>query len=155
MPFFKSTYNILKKPDEDEVFDPNWMDSNTLILPETKVWDYKRELKLEDIDIWEVIVEHGTIGVYAAWQPYAEFYLIITGTDYSNQWLGQLNGVTYNYSGKIYETYYGAGAQKMVQKRMIELNIPFSVNKVWVDESEMWMFEQETENKNNCFINNF
>lgn len=147
MPFFKSTYNILKKPDEDEVFDPNWMDSNTLILPKSKKWDYKRELKLEDIDVWEVIGEHGTIGVYAAWEPYAEFYLIITGTDYSNQWLGKLNGVTYNYSGKIYETYYGAGAQKMVQKRMIELNIPFSVNKVWVDESDMWMFENETENK--------
>ena len=49
MPFFKSTYNILKRPDEDEVFDPNWMDSDTLKLPKHKEWDYGRQMYIEDV----------------------------------------------------------------------------------------------------------
>ncbi len=50
---FKSTQNIFK--DLQEYFDPNWMDSNSLILPPKKEWDYKRPMQIEDVDLWEVI----------------------------------------------------------------------------------------------------
>lgn len=128
MPFFKSTYNIFKAPEEDEVFNTNWMDSDKLVLPPTKEWDYSRELKIEDIDIWEVLYEQGgAVGVYAAWCPYAEFYMIRVGWYLESQ-------------GHGVETYYGPGASKNVYKRCKELNINLNINKVWVDEEKLWLY---------------
>ena len=133
MPLFKSTYNILKKQDEDEVFNPNWMDSDKLILPPTKTWDYQRELQIEDIDIWEVLYEaSGGIGVYAAWSPYAEFYLLTTG------WLPLKENMRVN--DRLIETYYGQGAQQKVMKRAQELDIPLPTFNSWVDPENMWLY---------------
>jgi hypothetical protein len=139
MPFFKSTYNIFVATDEDEVFDENWMDSDSLVLPPGKDWDYSRELQVEDIDIWEVIYEAGGgFGVYAAWAPYAEFYLITTGSNLKYNKTSS-NGLA-NYTDKLWETYYGKNAQKRIQKRMKELKIPFVTHSVYVDNSYMWLF---------------
>ena len=141
MPIFKSTYNILKKPDEDEVYNPNWFDTPFLQTPTYKKWDYKREMKIEDVDIWEVLAENGGgFGVYAAWSPYAEFYLITTGSDDRNQWTGFLDNATYNYCDKFYETYYGPLAQKMVEKRALELGIILKKSFIWIDEEDTWLF---------------
>jgi hypothetical protein len=129
MPFFKSTYNILKTPWEDEVFNPNWMDSNKLSFPPKNDWDYAREMQIEDVDIWEVIFQGGGgYGLYAAWSPFAEFYMITNG------WIGNTN--TPNI-----ETYYGPGAQKLIQKRVKELNFPIRLNKIWVEPDEMWLYQ--------------
>lgn len=125
MPFFKTTYNIFN--DFGEHFDPNWMDSDKLILPERKNWDYKREMKLEDVELWEVVYQKGGgWGVYAAWLPYAEFYLIRPGF-----WNELRNG---------FETYYGPGAQQAVQRRMHELDMQFTTNKIWVEPEDMWLY---------------
>lgn len=138
MPFFKSTYNILKKPDEDEVFDPNWMDSDTLKLPPggqddvKNQWDYARPLKIADIDIWEVIYEaSGGIGVYAAWKPYANFYMITSG------WLSIQSNQSVN--ERIVEYFYGKNAQNDVLLRAQQLNIPLSLTPVWVSDDDMWL----------------
>jgi hypothetical protein len=140
MPFFKSTYNILKKPDEDEVFNPNWMDSNTLILPDYKEWDYGREMTIEDVDIWEVIYEKGGgIGVYASWLPYAEFYMITSG------WRPLRLGQTVN--DRIIETYYGAGSNEQVRKRAAELGIFLPSTQVWVDSEDMWLYQPPSTSK--------
>ena len=126
MPRFKSTQNIFT--DFSEVFDENWMDHDTLQLPPKIEWDYSRPLQIEDIDIWEVIYEQGgAVGVYAAWSPYAEFYLIRVGWELENQGYGA-------------ETYYGPGASQKVISRCKELNIPISVNKIWVDSEDMWLY---------------
>lgn len=152
MPTFKSTYNILKKPDEDEVFNLNWFDTPFLQLPPSPHWDYKREMKIEDVDIWEVLAEWGgRIGVYAAWCPYAEFYLVTTGSDFRNQWTGKLDGIIYNYNDVFYETYYGAGSQEMVKKRAAELGIVLNNFKIWVDEEDMWLYKEQ-ENINTLII---
>lgn len=134
MPIFKSTYNILKITDEDELFDENWMDSNKLVLPPSKKWDYSRELQIEDIDIWEVIYERGGgVGIYAAWNPYAEFYMICTGVDYKTGFVHKNKF----YQDRIIETYYGKNAVDMVIKKSKELNINLTVNKIWVDDDKM------------------
>lgn len=127
MPFFKTTKNIFI-PWEDELFSENWMDTNKVYTPPTKIWDYKKQLKIEDIDIWEVIYEQGGgVGVYAAWEPYAEFYLIRTG------WKEELQG-------RGLETYYGENSQEKVIKRCKELKIPLQINKLWIDPGDMWLF---------------
>jgi hypothetical protein len=124
---FKSSQNIFK--DFGEVFDPNWMDSNKVILPPKTDWDYKREMRFEDVNIWEVIYEHGgAVGAYAAWDPYAEFYLVRVG------WYKEAQG-------HGFETYYGPGAQKKVQKRMKELGMHYSLNEHWVEPEDMWLYQ--------------
>jgi hypothetical protein len=137
MPFFKSTYNILTKQDEDEVFDPNWMDSDKLVLPPKVDWDYARELQIEDIDLWEVLYEgSGGLGVYAAWLPYAEFYLVTTGFTKERH---VIKGLEYN--GRVMETYYGVGTQERLQKRIKELGLPIQTKQVWVEPKDMWLYE--------------
>lgn len=138
MPIFKSTYNILKKFDEDEVFNPNWMDSDTLILPPKVDWDYQREMTIEDVDIWEVLYESSAgKGLYAAWMPYAEFYIVTTGIDWKNN-PSVINGNSYQ--GRVIETYYGQGAQAKVQQRVKELGMAISLNKIWVEDQDMWLY---------------
>ena len=103
------------------------MDSNKVEVPPHPEWDYSRELQIEDVDIWEVIYEQGGgVGVYAAWCPYAEYYLVRTG------WWNVPNDI---------ETYYGPGAQKAVQKRMNELKIPYTTNQVWVEPEDMYLYQ--------------
>jgi hypothetical protein len=126
---FKSTQNIFK--DFAEVFESKWMDSNVMGMPPKTDWDYSRELQIEDVDIWEVIYEQGGgVGVYASWSPYAEFYMIRTG------WWNDTKGYGI-------ETYYGPQAQQKVQERMKDLHIPFTLNQVWVDPEEMWLYENK------------
>jgi hypothetical protein len=141
MPFFKSTFNILSKCDEDEVFNRNWMDSDKVILPPRLDWDYKREMTIEDVDIWEVLYEaSGGIGLYAAWLPYAEFYMITAGfrTETGPHYF-QRSGET-PYWDRHIETFYAKGAQSAVRKRAKELGIVFTLNDVWVDDEDMWIY---------------
>ena len=130
MPQFRTTLNILTKPWEDELFDPNWSDSNTVVYPPKVDWDYSRELKIEDIDIWEVIYQQGGgLALYAAWSPYAEFYMI---THHH-----------FMYNSNSIETFYGPDAGMKAYARAKELGMPVSLNKVWVDPEDMWKYSSE------------
>lgn len=125
MPFFKTTDNILK--DNGEYFDSSWMNSNKLILPPSQRWDYKREMKIEDVDLWEVIYEVGTVGVYAAWHPHAEFYMIKPPYD----WLEMGWGL---------ETYYGKLAAERTYQRMLEFGVKIPTYSYWVENDDMWLY---------------
>jgi len=93
MPQFKTTKNIFVDPWNDELFDQNWMNSESVSLPPKKDWDYKREIKIEDVDIWEVIYQQGGgLGLYASWSPYAEFYLITKGLQGVATFYGKRSG---------------------------------------------------------------
>lgn len=136
MPFFKSNKDIFLEPWNEEVFNENWMDSNTLILPSggpndlNNKWDYKRELSVEDIEIWEQIYyQGGGLGLYAAWLPYAEFYMI---TKHLFMYLN--DGI---------ETFYGELASKKAYKRAIELGMPVHLNKIWVSEEDAWLYQKK------------
>jgi hypothetical protein len=132
MPFFKTTHNILTVPWEDELFDPNWMDSDTLKLPPSTPWNYQREMKITDVDIWEVLYQaSGGIGVYAAWMPYAEFYMICKGWDHKGD--------------TLVETHYGAGSLEEIKKRARQLKIPLKLNQIWVEPEDMWLYEGKKE----------
>ena len=128
MPFFKTTENIVK--DNGEYFDSNWMDSDSIILPPSQPWDYKREMQIEDVDLWEVIYEIGSVGVYAAWQPHAEFYMIKPPW----QWLEHGWGL---------ETYYGKLASEQTFQRMLEFGVKIPKHKYWVDKEDMWLYTSD------------
>lgn len=134
MAFFKSTKNIFLTPWEDEVFNENISNYDTPIFPEKTKWDYKREMKIEDVDIWEQLYyQGGGLALYAAWSPYAEFYMIT-----HHQFMYKPNSI---------ETYYGAGASEDAAKRAIELGMPIQFNKVWVEPEDMWLYEKPKEKK--------
>lgn len=128
MPFFRTTDNILK--DQKEFFDPNWMDSDKLILPPSQPWTYDREMQIEDVDIWEVIYEIGSVGVYAAWQPHAEFYMVKPPAD----WLQKGWGL---------ETYYGKLASERTYTRMLEFGIHIPKHSYWVENDDMWLYTED------------
>jgi len=140
MPFFRSTKDILKTPWEDEVFNPNWMDTNKPYLPPRIEWDYQREMKIEDVDIWEQIhLESNGLGLYAAWTPYAEFYLI-THRYFADDMSYRL------------ETFYGPGAMKKAYDRAQSLGMYISVSKMWVDENDLWLYQEPPEEKSKTII---
>lgn len=104
MPQFKSTNNIFNDFG-DEVWDRNWMDADSVVLPPSPDWSYDRIIELEDIDIWEVIIERGgSVALYAAWMPYAEYYLVRYGPDHN-------------------EAFYGRSVRPMVKKFFDDRNI--------------------------------
>jgi len=139
VPFFKSTYNIFTKPDEDEVFDPNWFDTPFMQLPPSRPWDYKRDITIEDVDIWEQIYfQGGGLGLYVSWSPFAEFYLI---THHG-----------FRYKPNSIETYYGPLAAEKAGKRAIELGMPINFKKVWVDDSDMWLYKAPEEPQKKLFV---
>ena len=121
MPIFRTTHNILKDLASSDFFNENWMDRSTLQLPPKKDWDYSRELSLEDVDLWEVLYETNTQGVYAAWSPYAEFYLV-------------------KMSCCNLETCYGVNAQKQLKKYLSKYNIHLYEQLVWKNPEEMWLY---------------
>jgi hypothetical protein len=128
MPYFKTTHNILVDSNYDELWSQEWMNYNHLTLPPSEKWDYKRELKIEDVDIWEVLYEAGGgFGVYAAWQPYAEFYMIVP------DWQMIQNGIGI-------ETFYGKNSQNVLKQRLNKYKIPYQNNKIWIDPKDMWLY---------------
>jgi hypothetical protein len=132
MPLYRTNKDIFKDYSE-EVFDNRFTSSEKLYVPKTGKWDYKRELKVEDIEIWEAIYEDSWgLGIYAAYEPYAEFYMI-KYTDFSG--------------AKIFDVYYGAGSQNKIVQFMIERNIPFDLHDVWVNSDEAWLYYGEQEKK--------
>ena len=79
MPRWKITEQILNPLKEGEYFDENWMNYDYIFqyAPEPIPWNENRQMKSEDVDIWEIITEmSGPIGVYAAWCPYDELYIV-------------------------------------------------------------------------------
>lgn len=125
MPLFRSNQDIFKTGGE-EVSESSWFTGNKIHIPKTGKWDYNRELTVDDVDIWEALYEDNWgMGIYAAHQPYAEFYMI----KYVD-----VAGAT------IADTFYGAGSQDKVIKFMVENNIPFGTHKVWVDDEDLWLY---------------
>lgn len=65
-----------------ELFDESWMNFDRIsqYAPPNPAWSSNRPMRVEDVDVWEVITEmSGPVGVYAAWCPYGEFYIVTNG----------------------------------------------------------------------------
>lgn len=105
MPRWKSTKNIFV--DGGEVFDENWMNHTTVQAPPSIPWPGDVPIRFELVEIWEVITEQsGGIGVYAAWLPYAEYYIVTK-------------------AHKIAAEFEGANANTQLEKYLKINNIPY------------------------------
>ena len=109
MPRWKATEQIINLHKDGEVFDENWMNYDSIFqyMPEPTAWTEDRPPRVDEVDIWEVITEmSGPVGVYAAWQPHAELYVVTSG------W-------------KIVAEFSGWNANKRLENYLIEHNIPY------------------------------
>lgn len=122
---FRETRQIFNPDHHGEVFESYWMNPNKVVYPETQEWDYKRELRIDDVEIWEVIKEWsgeciesksvfqsphygGPCGIYAAWKPHAELYMVKLPPEQG--------GVV---------TFYGPGAERECKVYLNEKNIEY------------------------------
>ena len=108
---WKTTKNILI--DTDEYFDNNWSNYNHIsqYAPPNPKWNSDRPISFEDVDLWEVISEaSGGIGVYAAWCPYDEYYIVTNAKS-------------------IVTEFSGIDANKRLEQYLIKNKIPYPKSK--------------------------
>ena len=81
---------------------------------------YMYDLTIKDIRTWETLYyKGGSIGIYGAWDPYSEFFIITY-----NLFLGTPAGV---------EVFYGPGAIRRLYLKAKELGVDLAVGEVWVE----------------------
>lgn len=135
MPQFRTSNQLLKHSDYDDFWDENFMERYDVYFPPTYKWDYKKDMQFEDVYLWELIYEEsGLRGLYASYIPYAEFYLLLT-RDYEKNM-------------PIVKFFYGQNCLKNIKKEMKNQNLkwPLSLNKIWVDEEDMWLHDNSQYN---------
>jgi hypothetical protein len=131
MPRWKTTENILKLSKDGEFFDENWnnYDSLSQYIPPNPQWSANRLIRVEDVDLWEVIFEKGGLsGVYAAWCPYSHYFIV------TSYWT-------------IVAEFWGVEGERQLHQYMIDNQMPFSLNKVWVEDEDMLSYVSPTDNK--------
>ena len=75
MSIFKSTPHIFSKSWE---FSKAQDSVRTTMLPQTDKWDKKYPIEISDVELWEEIHHQpGNFGVYAAWRPYADLFIVV------------------------------------------------------------------------------
>lgn len=68
----KTLQNILNNPWSEIVQQETWPTRTPM------KWLEARDMEINDVDLWEeIFYQSGAIGVYASWQPYEEFYIIV------------------------------------------------------------------------------
>jgi hypothetical protein len=123
MPQFRETSAIFTDQ-KTNIFDKDWdIVNKPAFFPPNSDWDYQRDMMIEDVNIWEVILEQSDgPSLYAAWDPYAEFYMIVDEVSMS------------------VEYFYGSKSSQKVFKRMKELGQNLAVSKAWVEPEDMWLY---------------
>ena len=92
------------------------------------IWDYNNEAKLDDVVLWEELYyQPGNIGVYAAYNPYIEFYIIVY-----NLFADLDEGI---------ETFYGPGSNKKVWERAKKLGVELQTEKMWISKKEAHIYQ--------------
>jgi hypothetical protein len=110
MPIFKTTQTIFNSAWGEEFEDDQITSVPAHFLPTKEIWNLEREMTISDVKFWEQIYyKSGDIGVYAAWNPYGELYMIV-----HNLFINTTFGL---------ETFYGEEAVNDVWKRAEELGV--------------------------------
>ena len=124
MPRFKTTENIIRFNKDGEYFNEDWMNYDSIYqyLPPNPSWDKPRPIRFEEVDLWEVVYERsGMTGIYAAWCPYAPYFIV------TDKW-------------KIINEFWGIEGEKKLHQYMIDNKIPIVLNKIWVDDDNLYQY---------------
>jgi hypothetical protein len=123
MTVYRTTEEILSDPWKTQVVNTT--------APDSQEYCYNwRELSIDDIAVWEEIYSQpGNLGIYAAWSPLSEYYVIIF-----NLFVNREYGI---------EKFYGPNAKKNVVKRAAALGVQLQESNSWVDVDHMWMHVEQ------------
>jgi hypothetical protein len=126
MTVFKTTAEIFNTP-WDNSFNAVPYAGSIASHPLRTDWLYSYgEPKLSDIEVWEQIYyQGGHVGVYAAWNPYVEFYMITY-----NLFMHESVGI---------KTFYGKNAGSEVLRHAKMLGVDLPLNTIPVREEESWL----------------
>lgn len=101
-------------------------------VPEQEFWHYGRKIQLTDVPIWEeVYYSPGVLGIYAAWSPLAEYYIIVIPTMHFS-----------NNADAHVETFYGPDAARQTWLRAKELGVNLDLYRHWVDDVNTWLTDE-------------
>jgi hypothetical protein len=106
---FKSTYEIINDP---------WKEKTDEVVSKLPpAWTKEIPISIEDVTIWEQIYHQpGNIGIYVAWSPYTEFYLIAYDL--------------FTKTSAGIKTFIGPDAVAQVQKIASDLNITLPESRI-------------------------
>ena len=86
-------------------------------IPLYNKWNYADILDISKVKIWEQLYhDPGNIGLFAAWNPYIEYYIIV-----NYPFLNTNYGII---------TYYGEDACRDVVNHMREISVNFEVSRI-------------------------
>ena len=99
----------------EDIFQSIWEIKNPFISVDSpNDWDYTQNPKISDIRYWEIVhFIPGSIGVYAAYDPYIEYYMI------------------YHNLLKTYELFYGYNAGLECKQKLKKYDILLDLNVSW------------------------
>ena len=116
-----------------EILGSSWEDINdipsTSLYPQREYCNSWQQLTYNDIKLWELIYHvPGGISVYAAWNPYTEFYIIV-----HDLFKSLPCGI---------EQFYGSNAETQVVERLKKFGITLPENQVWINPDIAWMYDK-------------
>jgi hypothetical protein len=115
-PIVRSTSDILNSPWKKD-FSKYTVSTHRSIPP---AWDSSAPITIEDVSFWEQLYyTPGTIGIYVAWSPYVEFYLIVYNL--------------YSHLDQGIETFCGVNAYNDVSVRAAQLGINLVPTVIWAN----------------------
>lgn len=91
-------------------------------------WDYEKNPRIDDVNLWEELYYvPATVGIYAAYDPYIEYYIIVY-----NLFIDQDAGL---------EEFYGPGANKKIWEKAKVLGIELPTATMWISKKDSWLYE--------------
>jgi hypothetical protein len=119
MTVFKSTRYILDNPWAVEI------SADSVASPPKTVWKEQRSPTIEEIDLWEQIYyQPGNVGIYAAYEPYTDFYLLTYNLFMDKPW-----GI---------QTFCGPQAEKQLWQKIKDLKIPVTLHSTWTEDTDQF-----------------
>jgi hypothetical protein len=102
----------------EQILSNSWNETKNEVFPmrTPAKWLESKTLELDDIKLWEeIFYQPGLIGVYASWDPYEEFYIIVHNLHLHHN---------------FFETFVGASASNLVVERCKLFGIELSYNEI-------------------------
>ena len=125
---FKTTAEILSAVWNQHDFNLNTLPNYHAELPDKQSWLHRNDLTFDKVRVWETLYyKGGVMGMYAAWDPYAEFFVIT-----HNLFLDSPAGI---------EIFYGPGAIRQFYNRAKELGVELPIGPVWVDPEHLTIYD--------------
>lgn len=111
------TLESIKKNIWGDELDGDCIINRSSPIPSYEKWNYDQPIEIDKIKIWEQLYhEPGNLGLFVAWSPYIECYILVF-----YPFLDSKNGI---------QLYYGKDSCYEISAIMREMSINFEIEKI-------------------------